>query len=170
MYTLRSAWHPAAARSKLRHQQRLIEHMTTAIQTELGYLIPSKEKPVYFASQGGAEAELHIGAQIEARTVTIADAREKHPAPTLDKEGFTLVDHVSAVTDFYDDARIHDIYEREVAALVKQVTGASRVSAVVVYVYDAKGLVVAGAQSRDSYGAVVHAIGGSLDRRFTSRD
>ena len=92
--------------------------MKTTIQTELGYLIPSKEKPVYFASQAGAEAELRIAAKITPHAVTISDARDKRPAPTLDKEGFTLVDHVSSVTDFYDDAQVRDIYEHEAAALV----------------------------------------------------
>ena len=101
--------------------------MKTTIQTELGYLIPSKEKPVYFASQAGAEAELRIAAKITPHAVTISDARDKRPAPTLDKEGFTLVDHVSSVTDFYDDAQVRDIYEHEAAALVKQITGASKV-------------------------------------------
>lgn len=101
--------------------------MSTTIQTELGYLIPSPEKPVYFASQGGAEAELKIAAQIVPHTVTISDAREKIPAPTLDKEGFSLVEHVSSVTDFYDDTQVRDIYAREAAALVQQFTGASHV-------------------------------------------
>jgi hypothetical protein len=101
--------------------------MSKAIQTELGYLVPSKEKPVYFASQAGAEAQLAIAAKIVPRAVTISDAREKTPPPTLDKEGFALVDHVSSVTDFYDDAQIRDIYEAEAAALVKEITGASRV-------------------------------------------
>lgn len=101
--------------------------MSKTIHTELGYLVPSKEKPVYFASQGGADAELSIAAKIVPRPVTISDAREKTPAPTLDQEGFCLVDHVSSVTDFYDDAQIRDIYAHEAAELVKQVTGAQRV-------------------------------------------
>lgn len=101
--------------------------MSRTIHAELGYLVPSKEKPVYFASQGGTEAELKLAAEIVQRTVAIADAREKVPAPTLDKEGFALVEHVSAVTDFYDDGQIRDIYEGEVSELVKNLTGASRV-------------------------------------------
>ena len=103
------------------------QQISRTIQAELGYLIPSKEKPVYFASQGGSEAELQVAAKIVPRTVAITDAREKVPAPKLDKEGFALVDHKSAVTDFYDDSQIRDIYEGEVSALVKQLTGASRV-------------------------------------------
>lgn len=101
--------------------------MANTIQTELGYLIPTEGKPVYYASQAGAGAQLQIAAKIVAHTVTIADAREKQPAPTLDKEGFALVDHASSVTDFYDDSQIRNIYEGEVAELVKKLTGASRV-------------------------------------------
>jgi len=101
--------------------------MSKTIEAELGYLIPSKGKPVYFASQGGSEAELKIAAKIDSHDVSIADARDIAPPPTLDKQGFMLVDHVSAVTDFYDDVQIRDVYEREVADLVKQITGASRV-------------------------------------------
>ena len=37
--------------------------MITTIQTELGYLVPSAEKPIYIASEGGAEAQLDISAQ-----------------------------------------------------------------------------------------------------------
>ncbi len=50
------------------------------------------------------------------------------------------------------------------------ITGAARVKEIVVYVYDSDGLAVAGAQSRDKYGAIVHTIGGKLDRKFRSRD
>ncbi len=101
--------------------------MSKTIHAELGYLVPSEGKPVYFASQGGSQAELKIAAKIVPHDVAIADAREKSPTPTLDKEGFTLVDHVSSVTDFYDDAQIRDRYEREAADLVQRLTGASHV-------------------------------------------
>jgi hypothetical protein len=101
--------------------------MSTTIKCELGYLIPSAEKPVYFASQGGAEAQLQISAKFVSRAVAICDARELMPAPTLDREGFTLVRHQSSVADYYDDDQIRDIYEHEAAALVQEATGASHV-------------------------------------------
>lgn len=101
--------------------------MSMTIQAELGYLIPSTEKPVYIASEAGADARLDIKANFATHTVSISDARENNPAPTLDKEGFTLVHHDTSVTDFYDDAQIRDIYEGEAAALVQQATGASHV-------------------------------------------
>lgn len=129
--------------------------MSTTIQTEMGYLIPSKEKPVYFASQAGADAQLKIGAKIAPHTVTISDARAKNPAPTLDKEGFTLVDHISSVTDFYDDAQVRDIYEREAAALVQEITGASHV-----VVFDntrrSDAMTIRGARNTREPSAVIH--------------
>ncbi len=101
--------------------------MSTTIQTELGYLIPSAEKPVYIASEPGADARLDISAKFASHAVTISDARETIPAPTLDREGFALVHHETSVTDFYDDAQVRNGYEREVAALVQEITGASHV-------------------------------------------
>ena len=129
--------------------------MSTTIQTELGYLIPSKEKPIYVASQGGAEAQLNIAAKIAPHVVSISDARENVPAPTLDKEGFILVDHVTSVTDFYDDAQVRDVYEREAAALVQEITGASHV-----VVFDntrrSDAMAIRGARNTREPSAVVH--------------
>jgi hypothetical protein len=101
--------------------------MSATIQTELGYLVPSTEKPIYIASEGGAEAQLQISAKFASHAVTISDARENVRAPALDKEGFTLARHQSSVTDFYDDVQIRDIYESEAATLVQEATGASHV-------------------------------------------
>ena len=59
-----------------------------------------------------------------------------HPMPvssarglgaTLDREGFTLLDHASAVTDWRSAEQIASLYVPEVAALVKAATGADEV-------------------------------------------
>jgi hypothetical protein len=59
--------------------------------------------------------------------VVIHNARLLTPAPTLDREGFQLVRHVTKVDDFYDPERIKSVYYPEVEGLLKSVTGASRV-------------------------------------------
>jgi hypothetical protein len=59
--------------------------------------------------------------------VTIHDGRALAEGFDLDRQGFTLVRHDTAVGDFYDDAEIAALYEAEVEALVKKVTGAKRV-------------------------------------------
>ena len=70
-------------------------------QAQLRYLIPSGEKPIYIASQGGAEAQLNINASFEDKVVDIADARQLKLPASLDREGFALHRHSSRVTDFY---------------------------------------------------------------------
>jgi hypothetical protein len=97
------------------------------VRTELGYLVPSLEKPVYVASEPGADARLDISARFESHAVSIHDARETKPAATLDREGFALVEHETAVSDFHDDAQVRELYEREIADLVRRSTGSSQV-------------------------------------------
>ncbi len=46
---------------------------------------------------------------------------------SLDREGFELLGHVSAVRDFYDDDEVRGVYYPEAERLIAEVTGASRV-------------------------------------------
>ena len=61
----------------------------------------------------------------------IHDARVRAAADpaafSLDQNGFTLMPHATQVADFFDPLQLRDIYYPEVIALVKQVSGASRV-------------------------------------------
>lgn len=98
--------------------------MSIDVTAQLKYLVPSAEKPIYYASEGGADAELKISAQFTARSVTIADVRDSRHLPTLDVDGFTLVAHTSSVEDFYDDTQIQEVYESEAVQLVQQSSGA----------------------------------------------
>ena len=64
------------------------------------------------------------GAQ-EARKVAIQDARGVDLS--LDRQGFVLVRHATAVRDFFDAAQIKNVYVPEVERLIGQVAGAKRV-------------------------------------------
>ncbi len=101
------------------------------IRAELNFLVPREEykhvRPVYIASEGGADAGLSMSGQFEMISVDMLDARAEAEAPTLDREGFELVDHHSAVNDFYDDDQVATVYETEVQDLVMAATGAERV-------------------------------------------
>ncbi len=88
------------------------------ITAALRYLIPRGERPIYIASRGGADAALNIGAEFEDRRVIIHDARQLDPAPSLDREGFALRQHRTAVTDFYQLADNLSLYEAEITELV----------------------------------------------------
>jgi hypothetical protein len=46
---------------------------------------------------------------------------------SLDEEGFALVDHESAIADFYDENQLKRVYYPEAERLVASATGASRV-------------------------------------------
>lgn len=54
----------------------------------------------------------------------IADGRPHVASFSLDREGFQLVPHKSAITDFMDSARVQSDYPDEAAALIREVTGA----------------------------------------------
>jgi hypothetical protein len=96
-----------------------------SVTANVRYLIPGAERPVYIASEGGADARLSIAAEFEQREVIIANAREQKPAPTLDREGFCLQPHITGVRDFYYLEEIRDDYEAEITDLVLEATGGS---------------------------------------------
>jgi len=59
--------------------------------------------------------------------MTIYDARPVATRLSLDREGVALVEHHSAVRDFYDEDELRRVYYPEAERLVAEVTGASRV-------------------------------------------
>ncbi len=68
------------------------------------------------------------------RSVTITDARA-FDAPALDREGFQLVRHDSAVANFYDPDEVRRVYYPELARLLGAVTGAAKV---VIFAHDVR--------------------------------
>jgi len=98
-----------------------------AVTAALTYLVDTGEKPVNYPSVAGEDGVSRWEGRHEDRTVAIQDGRAAAEPFDLDREGFTLVRHDTAVADFYDDAEIETVYEAEVEKLVKEVTGARRV-------------------------------------------
>jgi len=96
---------------------------TSAIRARLRYLIPTGHRPVYIASRGGADAALNIGAEFEEREVTIHNARNLEPPASLDREGFTLLQHKTSVADFYHLESAQALYEEEINDLVLAASG-----------------------------------------------
>ncbi len=97
-----------------------------AVTAALTYLVDTGEKPVTYPSTGGGGVSRWQGRH-EDRSVSIQDGRAAAEPFDLDRQGFTLVRHDTAVADFYDDSEIETVYEAEVEKLVKEVTGARRV-------------------------------------------
>src|SRR5574338_816882 len=64
---------------------------------------------------------------LEWHRVDIADGRPLAGTLTLDRNGFVLVRHETAVRDFFDPHEIERVYYPEVAALIRERSGAQRV-------------------------------------------
>lgn len=64
---------------------------------------------------------------VEEHKVRLHDARAEQDRFHLERNGFLLLRHPTAVTDFYDPDEIKRVYYPEIEALVKSVNGASRV-------------------------------------------
>ena len=94
------------------------------VEAEINYLAPMETMPYFYAKDHDRD-----NLALESRRVSIEDARQADHAPSLDREGFTLVPHKSAVTDFEDAEATATIYAREVEALIQRVTGADHVVA-----------------------------------------
>ncbi len=97
----------------------------SSLQAGIRYLVPTGEKPIYIASQGGEQAQLRINAEFKEHRVTIHDARQLKIPAALDAEGFELLQHNSAVDDFYQLEAMQVSYEAELRKLVIDVIGAS---------------------------------------------
>lgn len=93
------------------------------VTATLRYLRPGAERPIYHASEGGADAALRIGAEFDEHTVAIYNARQLQPPPSLDRQGFCLVDHRTRVDDFYRLDPARPAYEAEIRSLVLAASG-----------------------------------------------
>jgi hypothetical protein len=104
-------------------QQNVIETLPH-VDGVLNYLKSTREKPRTYAFEqpGGAINPAH-----EPHTVRIHDMRPVATRMSLDREGFALINHRSAVADFGDEAQLRRIYYPEAERLVAKATGGVRV-------------------------------------------
>ncbi|MEA2625522.1 MAG: hypothetical protein QOD06_1567, partial [Candidatus Binatota bacterium] len=98
------------------------------VESTLNYLADTGERPFFYQYEPPAGEPVR-NTRGDRRVVAIADARDLAPEATLDREGFGLVPHATAVEDVRDSAAVRGGYYPEIEALVKQVTGATRVVA-----------------------------------------
>jgi hypothetical protein len=89
----------------------------------INYIAEMAERPRYYANDHSRDV-----LTLDPRTVLVSDARSLQTAPSLAVEGFELVSHTSAVTDFRDPEQVTGIHVAEIEALLLQVTGADRVT------------------------------------------
>ena len=96
------------------------------IEVPLTFIAPSPGKPRVLMSADHAEVNRRTG-EFRSVPVTVADARSLREPPTLNREGFSLVEHPTRVDDFYDSAAVEQAYYPEIVELLKRATGAAEV-------------------------------------------
>ena len=95
-----------------------------AVTGELSYLAPESTVLRRFTAPG---ASVNTGTY-RAYEMPIRNGRPVQDQFALDRNGFELVEHASAVKNFTDREEVDRIYPGEVAALVRSRTGADRVA------------------------------------------
>jgi hypothetical protein len=101
---------------------------TTHVQTvggELNYLAPESKILRRFTAPG---VSVNTGSY-RSYVMPIHNGRPLAGQFALDRNGFALIEHSSAVTDFTDREEVERVYVPEVAEFVRSYTGATRVAA-----------------------------------------
>ena len=91
----------------------------------LNYLAPMREAARTYTYDPPAGMPRFNG-RLEAHRVTIHDARPIRATLALDTQGFVLVEHRSAVRDFWDEDVVRAVHYAEAERLVCDLTGARR--------------------------------------------
>ncbi len=90
------------------------------------YLADASVKPVTFNPPPGTGVPRRVG-NYGSFSVRIRDARPIAETLDLDRHGFALTRHDTAVRDFYDESEVRAVYYPEIEQLIKTATGAKEV-------------------------------------------
>jgi hypothetical protein len=93
-------------------------------QADISFLAPGSFVNRRFVSAG---IEVNTG-RYEPHRVPVYDGRPISDWFTLDRNGFVLAKHQSAVRDFHDSDEVDAVYVNEAQAIVKELTGADLVT------------------------------------------
>jgi hypothetical protein len=96
--------------------------MSRFVEGTINYLGEMAARPRYHAENHARDNLI-----LDPRTVRIEDLREVFDQPNLDREGFMLVPHKSAVSDFRDVEQCKRHYVSETEKLIRDLTDASHV-------------------------------------------
>jgi len=105
--------------------ERRIESLPFVL-AQLNYLAPVDGKPRTYAFDP-PEGEPRSTALPEPHQVPIFDGRAVANSFSLDREGFALVRHPTAVRDFYDDQEVRKVYYPAAEAFIRATLRADRV-------------------------------------------
>ena len=106
----------------------VVSEIPVVVEAALNYLEPTGVRPATYTFEPPPGVPERTGVYRE-RYVEIVNARVNPPSGglSLDRNGFELHVHKSAVVDFSDAAAIESTYYREAQDILKRATGASKV-------------------------------------------
>ena len=96
------------------------------VQAPLTFIVRQATKP-YFHSSALTGGPPKIFFESEEHMAAIRDMRPMADSLSLERQGFQLRRHETAVDDLYDDEMVDEVYEREIQVLLKEAVGADRV-------------------------------------------
>jgi hypothetical protein len=92
------------------------------LESRVNYIGPMTERPRYHADDGSRD-----NLTLDPRTIRVDNARMSVRPPSLAREGFALIPHRSAVSDFRDPQEIARIHGPETERLLLELTHADEV-------------------------------------------
>ena len=98
--------------------------MPQSVRAELRYIADTGVKPRIHVSSRNAGRSTRREFEVDIRRMEIRDDRALAGEANLDREGFELRRHSSAVTDFHDDEEIERVHYAEIERLIRHATGA----------------------------------------------
>ncbi len=96
------------------------------VEADVRYVVDDGTPPYRYIDWPEREHEAHY-ATYESKRVRIRNGRTSGEAFALATHGFVLVEHLTAVRDFFDEDEILGVYYPETEALIKAASGAKRV-------------------------------------------
>ena len=109
------------------HDSPSAQPAITGVEAPLTFIRRQETKPVFLSTAlTGGDGRNYFNT--EAHTVPVSDMRDIAETLSVDREGFELLPHTTAVDDLYDDDTVALAYTAEIDALLRRRFGASRVA------------------------------------------
>ncbi|HEV2649647.1 MAG TPA: CmcJ/NvfI family oxidoreductase [Rhizomicrobium sp.] len=99
----------------------------TDVRATLNYLFRTDRKPYSYTYEPPPGVPARYGEVNAVSGIIIRDARSSADQFSLDEQGFEIHSQDTAVTDFYEENQIREIYYPEVEALLATATGAEKI-------------------------------------------
>ena len=103
------------------------DETSASVKATLHYLARTERKPYLYMFEPPEGVPAAWGELNTVTDVVVHNARRLPKPPSLDEQGFQFHVQETAVTDFYDERQIVDVYYPELEKLLMKITGAEKV-------------------------------------------